>query len=58
MQIHEKTKEYINVLKMARKPDLDEFTTTTKTAIAVMFIVGFIGFLIYVMMEIVPKILR
>jgi len=58
MQLNEKTKEYINVLKMARKPDMDEFTTTTKIAVAVMFIVGFIGFVIYVIMEIVPQILR
>jgi protein transport protein SEC61 subunit gamma-like protein len=58
MQLQEKIREYINVLKMARKPDREEFTTTTKIAMAVMFIVGFIGFVIYVIMEIIPQMLR
>ncbi len=56
--IKDRLKEYYNVLKMARKPDWDEFATTTKIALAVMFIVGFVGFVIYILMEILPKALR
>jgi len=53
-EIQDKLKEYYNVLKMARKPDWEEFSTTTKVALAVMFAVGFVGFLIYILMEIFP----
>lgn len=47
-------KEYVNILKMTRKPDKEEFWTTTKVAVAVMFIVGFIGFVIYLLMDVLP----
>ena len=53
-EIQGKLKEYYQVLKMARKPDWDEFSTTTKVALAVMFVVGFVGFFIYILMEILP----
>jgi protein transport protein SEC61 subunit gamma-like protein len=56
--IQAKLREYLNVLKMARKPDKEEFLTTTKISIAVMFVVGFIGFIIYIIMEILPQMLR
>ena len=56
--INAKFREYLNVLKMARKPTKEEFVTTTKIAIAVMFIIGFIGFVIYVLLEILPEVLR
>jgi protein transport protein SEC61 subunit gamma-like protein len=56
--IQAKLREYLNVLKMARKPDREEFLTTTKISIAVMFVVGFIGFIIYIIMEILPQMLR
>jgi len=51
-------KEYINILKMTRKPDKEEFWTTTKVAVAVMFIVGFIGFVIYLLMDVLPGALK
>ncbi len=51
-------KEYINILKMTRKPDREEFWTTTKVAVAVMFIVGFIGFIIYLLMDVLPGALK
>ncbi|WP_290900770.1 protein translocase SEC61 complex subunit gamma [Ferroglobus sp.] len=51
-------REYINILKMTRKPDKEEFWTTTKVAVAVMFIVGFIGFVIYLLMDVLPGALR
>lgn len=56
--IQGKFKEYYNVLKMARKPDWDEFSMTAKVALAVMFVVGLIGFAIYIFMEILPGALR
>ncbi|WP_456327134.1 protein translocase SEC61 complex subunit gamma [Archaeoglobus sp.] len=58
MDFQAKIREYINVLKMARKPDREEFLTTTKISMAVMFIVGLIGFVIYVLMEILPQMVR
>ncbi len=56
--IQNKLKEYFNVLKMARKPDWEEFSMTAKVALAVMFVVGFIGFAIYILMEILPGALK
>ena len=47
-------KDYINILKMTRKPDREEFITTTKVALGVMAIIGFIGFLIYLLMDVLP----
>ncbi len=57
-ELRSKLQEYINVLKMARKPDKEEFLTTTKISVAVMFIVGLVGFIIYILMEIVPEVLK
>ncbi|MEM1578042.1 MAG: protein translocase SEC61 complex subunit gamma [Archaeoglobaceae archaeon] len=52
--VSEKLREYYNVLKMARKPNWDEFSMTAKVALAVMFIVGLVGFVIYLLLEILP----
>lgn len=57
-ELQAKLKEYINVLKMARKPDRDEFVSTTKISVAVMFLVGLVGFIIYILMEILPGVFR
>jgi protein translocase subunit secE/sec61 gamma len=43
MQIKEVLREYYNVLKMSKKPSREEFTLTAKVALAVMFVVGFVG---------------
>lgn len=56
--INDKLKDYINILKMTRKPDREEFVTTTKVAVAVMFVVGFIGFIIYLLMDVLPGALK
>ncbi len=53
--IGDKLKEYANVLKMTRKPDRDEFLMTAKVSIAVMFAVGFFGFVIYMLMNLLPR---
>lgn len=52
--IEAKIREYIKLLKMARKPDSEEFFTTTKVAVAVMTIVGLVGFVIYLLMNVLP----
>lgn len=53
-EVRGKIKEYINVLKMTRKPDRDEFIMTAKVALAVMFTVGFVGFVVYLLMNVLP----
>ncbi len=57
-EIQGKLREYYSVLKMARKPDWEEFSTTAKVALAVMFVVGFVGFVIYILMEVLPEALK
>ena len=54
--IQKKLQEYYNVLKMTRKPDKEEFFTTTKVSIAVMFFVGAIGFLIYLLTVLIKNV--
>ena len=54
--IQKKFQEYYNVLKMTRKPDREEFFTTTKVSIAVMFFVGLIGFLIYLLTVLIQSV--
>lgn len=57
-KLEERIREYYSVLKMARKPNWEEFSMTAKVALAVMFIVGFVGFLIYLVMEVLPGAFR
>lgn len=57
-EIREKLTEYYNIIKMARKPDWEEFSTTAKIAVAVIFIIGFLGFVVYLLMEILPGALK
>ncbi|MDW7990244.1 MAG: protein translocase SEC61 complex subunit gamma [Archaeoglobaceae archaeon] len=57
-KIEEKLREYYNVLKMARKPNREEFSLTAKVALVVMLIIGFVGFLIYIFMEVLPGAFR
>lgn len=57
-KIGEKLNEYYNVLKMAKKPSWEEFSTTAKVALVVMFIVGFVGFVVYLLMEVLPGAFR
>ncbi len=57
-ELRAKFQEYVNVLKMARKPDREEFLTTTKISVAVMFVVGLIGFIIYILMQVVPGVFK
>ena len=47
--------EYIRVLKLARKPNREEFTTIAKISMAGIGIIGMIGFLIYAIMTELPR---
>jgi len=58
MQIKEVIREYYNVLKMSKKPSREEFMLTAKVALAVMFVVGFAGFVIYLFLEVLPGAFR
>ena len=55
MPLSEKLKEYARILKLTKKPDREEFSTVAKVAGAGILIVGLIGFLIYLLMDILPK---
>lgn len=58
LKIDEKLSEYYNVLKMAKKPSWEEFSMTTKVALIVMFIIGFVGFIIYLLIEVLPGVFK
>ncbi|MEM0350514.1 MAG: protein translocase SEC61 complex subunit gamma [Archaeoglobaceae archaeon] len=57
-KVREKFKEYYNLLKMARKPTREEFLLTAKVALIVITIIGFVGFTIYLLMEVLPGALK
>ncbi len=46
--------EYIRVLKLTRKPSREEFTVIAKVAGAGILLVGFIGFIIYLLITVMP----
>lgn len=46
--------EYLRVLKLTRKPTREEFTVIAKVAGAGILLVGFIGFLIYLLITVLP----
>ncbi|RLI96793.1 MAG: protein translocase SEC61 complex subunit gamma [Candidatus Aenigmatarchaeota archaeon] len=47
MDIKESFRRYVRVLQVARKPSKDEFVTTGKMSALGIFIIGTIGFLIF-----------
>ncbi|MFP3909984.1 MAG: protein translocase SEC61 complex subunit gamma [Halobacteriota archaeon] len=53
--IESKIREYIKLLRMARKPDSEEFLTTTKVALGVMAVIGLVGFLVFLLMNTLPE---
>ncbi len=48
-------KEYIRVLRLARKPTREEFTMIAKVSMAGIAIIGMIGFLIYILLTELPQ---
>ncbi len=49
-----KLSEYLRVLKLTRKPTREEFTVIAKVAGAGILLIGFIGFIIYLLITILP----
>jgi len=50
-----KVKEYIRILKLAKRPKQEEFFKISKIAGAAMALIGTIGFSIYLLMTVLPK---
>ncbi|HJH28886.1 MAG TPA: protein translocase SEC61 complex subunit gamma [Methanosarcinaceae archaeon] len=48
-------KSYLRVLKLTKKPSREEFLMIAKVAGAGIILIGFIGFIIYVLLTEVPK---
>ncbi len=46
--------EYVRVLKLTRKPSREEFSVIAKVAGAGILLVGFIGFIIYILITVMP----
>ena len=46
--------EYVRVLKLTRKPTREEFTIIAKVAGAGILLIGFIGFIIYLLISVMP----
>ncbi|MDF2957079.1 MAG: Preprotein translocase subunit Sss1 [Candidatus Alkanophagales archaeon MCA70_species_1] len=49
-----KLREYYMILKLTRRPTREEFLRISKIAGVVILFVGLIGFLIYVLMAVLP----
>ncbi len=46
--------EYLRVLKLTRKPTREEFAIIAKVAGAGILLVGFIGFIVYLLITVMP----
>lgn len=53
--IPKKLNEYVRILKLAKRPNREEFLKISKIAGAAMALVGLIGFFIYLLMSVLPK---
>ena len=47
-------KQYVRILQLTRKPSMDEFLTISKVAGAGIVLIGVIGFVIYLIMVLIP----
>ncbi len=47
-------KQYIRILKLTRKPSMEEFLMISKVAGAGIVLIGVIGFIIYLVMVLIP----
>jgi protein transport protein SEC61 subunit gamma-like protein len=54
-EVVKRLKEYIRILKLAKRPKREEFFRISKIAGAAMALIGTIGFSIYLLMTVVPK---
>ena len=48
-------KSYLRILKLTKKPSREEFLMIAKVAGAGIVLIGFVGFIIYVLLTEVPK---
>jgi protein transport protein SEC61 subunit gamma-like protein len=53
--INQSLKTYLRVLKLTKKPSREEFLTIAKVAGLGILAIGFIGFIIYVLLVEMPK---
>ncbi len=53
-KVSEILNEYIRVLKLARKPTREEFTMISKIAGAGIILIGILGFIIYLLVTVLP----
>lgn len=54
MDVKYSISDYVRVLKLASTPSWNEFSQITKIAGAGIFLVGLLGFLIFVLMSFIP----
>ena len=47
INVIDQLKRYVRVLQVARKPNKDEFFSSSKICLLGLFVIGIIGFLIY-----------
>jgi protein transport protein SEC61 subunit gamma-like protein len=47
-------KQYVRILQLTRKPSMDEFLMISKVAGAGIILIGIIGFLVYLVMVLIP----
>ena len=47
-------KQYVRILQLTRKPSMDEFLNISKIAGAGILLIGIIGFVIYLLMILLP----
>ncbi len=50
-------KQYVRILQLTRKPSNEEFFTISKVAGAGILLIGAIGFVIYLVMVLIPRML-
>ena len=54
-EVVKKLKEYIRILKLAKRPKREEFFRISKIAGAAMALIGTIGFSLYLLLTVLPK---
>lgn len=53
--VEDKLREYRRVLKISEKPDREEFEMSAKVTGAGILIIGFIGFVFYLLSNLIPN---
>jgi len=56
-KIKERIKDYIRVLKIARKPDINEFKTVAKVTAIGLSIIGMIGFILQLLNQLLKQLM-